>query len=177
MCRFVLVLVLCASAFLQLAMAVEPDEILADPVLEERAREISKSVRCVVCQNEPIDSSTANLARQLRLIVRERLVAGDDEAEIKAFLVERYGDFILFEPPVRPDTWLLWYGPLAVLGFGVLGAFFYFRTLLQSLEKSDATECDLSQEEEVELTTLLRQEALSDHRNRVADHKGKGETP
>jgi len=103
------------------ARAVLPDEILDDSVLEGRARELSKVVRCVVCQNESIDSSNAELARELRLIVRERLVAGDSDQQVLDFLVARYGDFVLLRPPFRPATYFLWFGPLVFLGVGVAG--------------------------------------------------------
>ena len=82
--------------------AVEPDEILDDPQLEERARELSKIIRCLVCQNEAIDSSNADLARDLRILVRERLVAGDSNDDVLDYLVDRYGDFVLLRPPFKP---------------------------------------------------------------------------
>src|SRR5690606_38216184 len=85
--------------------ATSPDEILADPALEERARDLSRQLRCLVCQNQSIDDSDAELARDLRQIVRERLVAGDSDEEIIAFLTARYGDFVLLKPPVKPATW------------------------------------------------------------------------
>ena len=100
--------------------AVEPDEVLDDPVLEERARVISADVRCVVCQNEPIDSSNAGVARDLRLIIRERLVAGDTNEEVFEYLVARYGDFVLFNPPWKPSTYALWLGPFVILALGFL---------------------------------------------------------
>ena len=109
------------------AWAVEPDEMLDDPVLEERAREIGRDLRCLVCQNESIEDSNADLARDLRLLVRERLVAGDSDEEVIAYVSARYGDFVLLDPPVKPKTWALWFGPgllLLVAGFGV---FFYLR--------------------------------------------------
>jgi cytochrome c-type biogenesis protein CcmH len=99
----------------QVHAATSPDEILADPVLEERARALSRQLRCLVCQNQSIDDSDADLARDLRQLLRERLVAGDSDAEIIAFLTARYGDFVLLKPPVKPATWGLWFGPLAVL--------------------------------------------------------------
>ena len=100
--------------------AVEPDEILADPALEVRARAVSAGLRCLVCQNQSIDDSAAPLARDLRVIVREHLQAGDTDDEIRAFLVRRYGDFVLLKPPLQPATLLLWATPLlAVLGGGV----------------------------------------------------------
>jgi cytochrome c-type biogenesis protein CcmH len=97
---------------------VSPAERLADPALESRARELSKELRCLVCQNQSIDDSDADLAQDLRRIVRERLAAGEDEAAIKRYLVARYGDFVLLSPPVRPATWLLWAGPFAVFALG-----------------------------------------------------------
>ena len=96
--RIVITAVTLAMLVSQPAFAVEPDEILADPVLEERARAISKQVRCVVCQNQDIDSSNAGVARDLRLLVRERLVAGDTDQQVMDFLVARYGDYVLFNP-------------------------------------------------------------------------------
>jgi len=93
-----------------MAKAVEPDEIMPDPKLEARARALSAELRCMVCQNESIDESHADLARDLRLLVRERLQAGDSDDQIRAFLVRRYGDFILLKPPFKLETWLLW-GP------------------------------------------------------------------
>jgi cytochrome c-type biogenesis protein CcmH len=91
--------------------AVQPDEMLADPALEARARDISREIRCLVCQNQSIDDSDAELARDLRIIVRERLTAGDSDGEVRQFLVDRYGDFVLLKPPVKPATYLLWFGP------------------------------------------------------------------
>src|SRR5262249_45079106 len=90
------------------ALAVEPNEMLSDPTLEARARDISKGLRCLVCQNESIDDSGADLAHDLRVLVRERLTAGDSDAQVVDYLVKRYGDFVLLKPPVAPRTWLLW---------------------------------------------------------------------
>jgi cytochrome c-type biogenesis protein CcmH len=98
-----------------MAKAVEPDEIMTDPKLEARARSLSAELRCMVCQNESIDESHADLARDLRLLVRERLQAGDSDDQIRAFLVRRYGDFILLKPPFKLETWLLWGAPFLVL--------------------------------------------------------------
>ena len=97
------------------ATAVEPKEMLADPALEARAREISRGLRCVVCQNESIDESDADLAHDLRVLVRERLVAGDSDAQVVQFIVDRYGDFVLLRPPVKPETYLLWASPAILL--------------------------------------------------------------
>jgi len=103
------------------AIAVNPDEVLADPVLEARARDISSQLRCLVCQNESIDDSNADLAREIRLIVRERLVAGDTDDEVLQFLVDRYGEYVLLQPVVAPHTTLLWAAaPLALLVGGIV---------------------------------------------------------
>ena len=107
------------------ARAVEPDEILADPTLEARARDVSAGLRCLVCQNQSIDDSAAPLARDLRVIVRERLQAGDTDDQIRAFLVQRYGDFVLLKPPFEASTLLLWGTPFLVVVLG--GAALLFR--------------------------------------------------
>lgn len=98
--------------------AVQPDEVLKDPAQEARARQLSLELRCLVCQNQSIDDSNAPLARDLRLLVRERIVAGDDDAAIRSYLVARYGDFVLLKPPFDSRTVLLWFGPFAVLAAG-----------------------------------------------------------
>ena len=97
------------------AAALEPDERLDEPVLEARARALSAELRCVVCQNQSIDDSAAPLARDLRLLVRERLVAGDSNDEVLEYVTARYGDFVLLRPPVQPNTYALWFGPAVVL--------------------------------------------------------------
>jgi cytochrome c-type biogenesis protein CcmH len=103
------------------AAAVRPDEILPDAALEARARALGKELRCLVCQNQSIDDSDADLARDLRRLVRERLVAGDSDDGVRTFLVSRYGDFVRLSPPLRPSTLLLWFGPAVVLGLGLIG--------------------------------------------------------
>jgi cytochrome c-type biogenesis protein CcmH len=123
---------LLASCVLLLALAggaraIDPAEQLADPTLEARARALSKELRCLVCQNESIDDSNADLARDLRRIVRERLVAGDGDTAVKQYLVARYGDFVLLEPPVKLKTYALWFGPAVVLALGALGVLVFFR--------------------------------------------------
>jgi cytochrome c-type biogenesis protein CcmH len=100
------------------AGAVEPSEVLDDPVLEARARDLSQNLRCLVCQNQSIDDSNADLARDLRIIVRQRLVAGDSDDEVTQYLVDRYGEYVLLRPPVRGSTYLLWFGPFALLLVG-----------------------------------------------------------
>jgi len=109
------------------ARAIDPGEQLADPALEARARTLSKELRCLVCQNESIDDSNADLARDLRRIVRERLVAGDSDGAVKQYLVARYGDFVLLEPPVKLKTYALWFGPAVVLVLGAFGIVVFFR--------------------------------------------------
>src|SRR6266571_5696124 len=102
------------------AFAVQPDEILTDPALETRARELSRELRCMVCQNQSIDDSDAPLARDLRLLVRERIAAGDSDGQVMDFLVARYGEFVLLKPRFNPHTLLLWLlPPLALIGGGV----------------------------------------------------------
>lgn len=107
--------------------AVLPEEQLADPVLEARAREISQELRCVVCQNQSIDDSDAPLAADLRAIVRERLTAGDTNEEVMAYIVARYGNFVLLKPPLDGETLLLWLAPLLVLIPGGVGVALYLR--------------------------------------------------
>jgi cytochrome c-type biogenesis protein CcmH len=131
--------------------ATSPDEILADPVLEERARDLSRQLRCLVCQNQSIDDSDAELARDLRQIVRERLVAGDSDAEIIAFLTARYGDFVLLKPPVKPATWGLWFGPLAVLLVAAGGIVVYLRRR----PPRESASAPLSAEERARLDALM----------------------
>src|SRR3546814_6727246 len=94
------------------------------PVLEQRARDLSAEIRCVVCQNESIDSSNAEIARELRLLVRERLVAGNSDQQVLDYLVARYGDFVLLRPPMKPATYLLWFGPFLILLIGGGAGFF-----------------------------------------------------
>lgn len=132
--------------------AVQPDEILDDPVLEDRAREISKELRCVVCQNEPIDSSNAGVARDLRLLVRERLVAGDTDEEVVDFVVARYGDYVLFRPPFKPSTYALWIGPFLIMALGGIGVAVM---LARRPRRIDAGAVALSAEEEAALSALL----------------------
>jgi cytochrome c-type biogenesis protein CcmH len=98
--------------------AVQPDEILPNPALEARARHLSQELRCMVCQNQSIDDSDAPLARDLRILVRERIKAGDSDAQVLDFLTARYGDFVLLKPPLRWDTALLWFTPVAVVAIG-----------------------------------------------------------
>jgi cytochrome c-type biogenesis protein CcmH len=103
------------------ALAVLPDERLADPALEARARTLSQELRCLVCQNQSIDDSNADLAHDLRVLVRERLTARDSDTQVLAYLTSRYGDYVLLRPPVKPATLLLWFGPPLLLLAGIIG--------------------------------------------------------
>lgn len=103
--------------------AVEPDEMLADPAQEARARAVGQELRCLVCQNQSIDDSNAPLARDLRILVRERIKAGDSNDQVMDFVVARYGDYVRLRPPMRPETYLLWFGPVLVL-VAAMGALF-----------------------------------------------------
>jgi cytochrome c-type biogenesis protein CcmH len=109
------------------AWAVQPDEVLSDPVLESRARELSKGLRCLVCRNESIDESHADLARDLRLLLRERLVAGDSDDEAMTFIVDRYGEYVLLTPTTGGSNLILWIAGPAMLGAGGLIAALYLR--------------------------------------------------
>jgi cytochrome c-type biogenesis protein CcmH len=117
LCLLLLALTLAASAP---AFAVQPDEILADATLETRARALSRELRCMVCQNQSIDDSDAPLARDLRLLVRERLTAGDNDGQVIDYLVSRYGEFVLLKPRVAWNTAILWGAPVILLALGVL---------------------------------------------------------
>jgi cytochrome c-type biogenesis protein CcmH len=119
-------LTLLAWALAGPVLAVQPDEMLSDPALEARARAISQKLRCLVCQNQSIDDSEADLARDLRLLVRERLKAGDSDQATMDFVVARYGDFVLLDPPFKMATIVLWLGPaaLGLIGLGSLAVYY-----------------------------------------------------
>ena len=117
--RPALAALLLALALAAAAGAVEREEQLADPALEARAREIGQELRCLVCQNQSIDDSDADLARDLRRIVRERLTAGDTDDQVMAFVTARYGDYVLLRPPLRAGTLALWFGPVVLLVAGI----------------------------------------------------------
>ena len=107
--------------------ALDASEMLADPALEARARALAKGLRCVVCQNQSIDDSAADLARDLRRSLRARLLAGDSDEEALAYLTHRYGDYVLLEPPLKPATWILWFAPAGFAAVALLLAVRYFR--------------------------------------------------
>ncbi len=132
------------------ARAVLPSEQLSDPKLEARARAISQELRCVVCQNETIDDSDAPLAHDLRVVLRERLKAGDSDAQAVDFIVRRYGSFVLLSPPFRGETFVLWLGPLFVLMAGGLGVTLYLR------RRGDAAPGALSADDEMQVEHILK---------------------
>jgi cytochrome c-type biogenesis protein CcmH len=144
-----LMALLCAAVPVRAAIA--PDEILPDPALEARARGITKQLRCLVCQNQSIDDSNAPLARDLRILVRERLKAGDSDTAAIAYVVARYGDFVLLRPPIKATTWLLWFGPAVILLGGV--AFLWLR--VRRRKSAPATPAPLDPEEEKKLAALM----------------------
>lgn len=134
------------------AAAVQPDEVLSDAALEKRARALSAGLRCLVCQNQSIDDSDAPLAKDLRVLVRERLVAGDSDEAVIDYVVARYGDFVLLKPPVNSHTLLLWLAPLLVLGAAVVAARRVLRRPAATL-----SEAPLSASEEKDLSRLIEQ--------------------
>ena len=117
-------LALAASAS---ARAFEADKPLDDPMLEARARQVQKSLRCLVCQNQSIEDSDAPLARDLRQIVRERIAAGDEDQQVRDYIVARYGDWVLLKPPLKATTYALWFGPAALLALAAAGILLYYR--------------------------------------------------
>ena len=136
------------------ALAVLPSERLADPKLEARARALSHELRCLVCQNENIDDSGADLAHDLRVLVRDRLKAGDSDEQTIAFVRARYGDFVLLRPPFQADTWLLWGGPLLILLLGGATLLLFYRR-----RQGAAPTTPLSAEERHRLAVLLDRDA------------------
>ena len=134
--------------------AVQPDEVLPDPAMEERARDISGGLRCVVCRNESIDESNAELARDLRLLVRERLVAGDSDAEVVSFIVDRYGEYILLRPTMQGANILLWVTPLLLI---LLGGGLSLAYIRRRAATTTPTEIALSPEEQARLQALLKE--------------------
>lgn len=133
------------------AFAVNPDEMLSNPVLEERAREISKELRCLVCQNQSIDDSDAELARDLRVLVRERLVAGDENQEVIDYIVARYGDYVLLNPPLKPETYILWASPVVLVVLALLAVFAFYRRK----QRDGGLASALSKDEQDRLEELL----------------------
>lgn len=148
MVKFLLLILMLATP----AMAVQPDEILADPVMEARARDLSKGLRCLVCRNENIDDSNAELARDLRLLVRERLVAGDTDQEVEDFVVDRYGEYVLLKPVFSLSNAMLWLaGPvLLIIGGWISLVFIRRRSVATAVAEG------LSEDEQAKLDALLK---------------------
>lgn len=138
-------------------LAVQPDEKLDDPALEARAKELSAEIRCVVCQSETIETSNASMARDIRILIRERLAAGQDEDQISDYLVSRYGDYILYRPPMKPSTWLLWFGPALVFVMGLAALLVYLRKRRPNQSATD----QLSESEQRRLAQLVEEDRQS----------------
>ena len=136
------------------ALAVQPDEVMKDPALEARARSLSAELRCLVCQNQSIDDSDAPLARDIRLLIRERIGQGETNDAVRAYLVSRYGDFILLKPPFKPETLLLWLSPVLTLGLGLVVVLFARRRVPSETPR-------LTEEEEARLAALTNGDASS----------------
>ena len=154
----VCVLALAVMAGSSAAYAVQPDEIMSDPAKESRARDLSRELRCMVCQNQSIDDSDAPLARDLRLLVRERIAAGDSNAQVLDFLVARYGEFVLLKPRLEPHTYLLWLLPPLALAGGGFALWMYSRRRTRSATAEDQSLRQLTPEEEARLEQLIASE-------------------
>ena len=155
--RLVIALLLLVLA-LAPAAAVQPDEVLSDPKLEARARTLSAELRCLVCQNQSIDDSDAPLARDLRVLLRERLVAGDTDAQAIDFVVDRYGEFVLLRPRFAPHTLVLWLGPAAILLLGSLGTVLFVRSRRRPIAADETP--PLSEAERRRLVELLARDEV-----------------
>jgi cytochrome c-type biogenesis protein CcmH len=138
------------------AMSVEPDEVLSDPALEARARALSKELRCMVCQNQSIDDSEAPLARDLRMLVRERLQAGESDRQVIDFLVARYGEFVLLRPRFSWRTALLWLGPAALIVVGACGIIVLARRYRANFDRATTEQERLTAAEAARLSEILR---------------------
>lgn len=166
MIRTLLAALILSLSLLAPALAVEPDEVMADPALEARARALSIELRCLVCQNQSIDGSSAPLARDLRILVRERLAAGESDEQVISFIVDRYGEFVLLTPRLSSHTLILWGAPLLIL---LIGGGLVVRLLLRGGAHEDAQiegvaepyedGHPLDEEEAAALSALLKQEA------------------
>lgn len=159
-CVFALALMMGSSA----AYAVQPDEIMSDPAKEARARDLSRELRCMVCQNQSIDDSEAPLARDLRLLVRERIAAGDSDAQVIDFLVARYGEFVLLKPRLNPHTLLLWLLPPLALAGGGFALWAYSRRRSRSTGAEDQSLFELTADEQARLERLIAAEPSPDKR-------------
>jgi len=162
MTRFLAMILMLAVLGPQIAGAVEPDEILKDPALEVRAREVGKKLRCVVCQNQSIDDSNAELAGDMRVLVRDRITAGDSNQQVIDYMVDRYGDYVLLDPPFKAATLVLWVGPAAIAGLGLLWVVLLFRRRKNASGEMELTTSGvqakpLSDDERRRLENLLKE--------------------
>jgi len=144
--------------------AVQPDEIMSDPVKESRARDLSRELRCMVCQNQSIDDSEAPLARDLRLLVRERIAAGDSDGQVIDFLVMRYGEFVLLKPRLERHTLLLWLLPPLALAGGGLALWMHGRRRAKSAAADDSSSSKLTAEEQARVEQLMAREPAPEKR-------------
>lgn len=157
MTKPIFLLILLLAIFCSFAAhAVRPDEMLHDPALEARAREISQELRCLVCQNKSIDNSDAPLAHDLRVLLRQRLVAGDTDDAARQYIVTRYGDYVLLKPPFKQSTLALWLGPLLLFGAAMGGAALFYRRRMAT------TLLPLTEEEREKLDALMKEEEKED---------------
>ncbi|AVX05115.1 cytochrome c-type bioproteinis protein CcmH [Maritalea myrionectae] len=160
--RFLMILILIVS-FVPQSFAVQPDEVLDDPVLEERARDISEGLRCLVCQNQSIDDSDADLARDLRIVVRERLVAGDSNDEVVDYVVARYGEFVLLKPTFSGHNLVLWIAAPLIF---VIGLVILFVVSMRQRKVSNAAA--MTPEEEQVLAELTESETDSANKDQTS---------
>lgn len=137
------------------AWAVDPSEMLKDPALEARAQHLGKELRCLVCQSESIEDSNADLAKDLRIIVRERIAKGETDEQVKTFVVDRYGDYVLLKPPFKASTLVLWVGPFLFFLAGLVAVVAFYRRRGTS---APAQPAPLSAEEQRRLDALLKEE-------------------
>jgi cytochrome c-type biogenesis protein CcmH len=144
------------------AVAVQPDEVMSDSAKEARARDLSRELRCMVCQNQSIDDSEAPLAKDLRLLVRERIAAGDSDAQVMDFIVARYGEFVLLKPRLNSHTWLLWFLTPFALATGGIAVWIHGRRRVRSGAGQDAELLNLTPEEEARLNQLIAAEQASE---------------
>jgi cytochrome c-type biogenesis protein CcmH len=161
--RALLVLaIIAAMAASTSVLAVQPDEIMSDAVKEARARDLSRELRCMVCQNQSIDDSEAPLARDLRLLVRERIAAGDSDAQVIDFLVARYGEFVLLKPRLNSHTWLLWFLTPLALGAGGIALWAHGRRRARSGGEQDDALSSLTPDEEARINRLIAADQIAE---------------
>ena len=142
---------ICLSLFIHIAHADEATPLASDPALEQRLISISEEMRCLVCQNESLSGSRSELAQDLRREIRDLIKQGKTDAEIRTFMVDRYGDFILYRPPVKPTTWLLWIGPFVLMFAGIVALLMYLRR-----RNTQVATISLSDDENKRIDALLR---------------------